>query len=198
MSPPEIERSNNTHLIEPKIDLLRLPDKGYSEVIGSERYAEVISAERYKTLVQRDIRLWGNDSWIEYGFFDNKLFTYAVFLKIYNKNEMLKTIVDSLSEKYGEYHKQEYRNLTLIPKEDGLPPLPPLDLEGLPDQYLGHWETDKVTIHLWLAKDSIIDRLILGFTVGANTPFLICIRFDYKPAVEAIKQSGEGDHKHLF
>lgn len=102
MSPREIERANNTVLKPPRFDF-----RGIS--YADDPYPRVINMKRYKSLVQNGLDLWSHSANVNYGFFDDKLFTYVVEISVYRDqvNQLNKIIISKISEKYGQFQKQE-------------------------------------------------------------------------------------------
>lgn len=125
MSPQEISRANNAILKEPKLDMLRIPFEGTD-------ISPVLNMNRYKTLEQEDLTIWGESALVEYGFFDDRLFTYTVFIDDYNLDELKESVIKEISKRYGEFIRKEHANNYLL---------------------YGEWDSEKVAVSTWLWKD---------------------------------------------
>lgn len=102
MAPREIERANNTVLKPPRFDFTGMPYE-------TDPYPRVINMKRYKSLVQNGLDFWSHSANVKYGFFDDKLFTYVAEIIVYRDqvNQLNETIISKISEKYGQFQKQE-------------------------------------------------------------------------------------------
>jgi hypothetical protein len=125
MSPQEISRANNAHLTVPELDILSIPFEG-------DDIPSVLNMKRYKTLEQKDLTIWGETAVVDYGFFDDRLFTYTVFIEDYNLDELNENIVKEISKRYGQFIKKDHANNYL---------------------FYGEWHSDKIAISTWLWKE---------------------------------------------
>ncbi len=91
MQPAEIERANSTKL-------QRSDEWAFLRILT---YPTFLSKERYRSLAQSDMNIWGHEARVEYGFFDDKLFTYTVLLEAYDLSQLKKEIQSQMAEKYG-------------------------------------------------------------------------------------------------
>lgn len=132
MSPPEIQRANDTNLIYPETDWLR-------EFPIFSHYPKILNPNCYKTLIQNNLNIWGYDCNVNYYFFDERLFSYSLEFEIGRAalNKTTNKITSLISNKHGDY------------------------IEKHQDQYLKHfiWKTEDMTVE-FKAFDSKNDLTI--------------------------------------
>ena len=119
MSPQEIERANKAVLSLSDLPILFTP--------------EVIDQNRFKTLIQKDLFLWGHTSQVHYEFFDNMLYEYRVSLTAFDLEKPHKEILEMLRAQFGQEKEAEKRRVDII--------------------YSFEWATEKQEISYWMGHN---------------------------------------------
>lgn len=121
MSPHEVERANHALLV-PNEDVWIIVDA-----------PSVMDRSRYKELLQNDVMLWGHSAKISYSFFDNRLVEYYVSLTLYETENGLAEIRNTLEQQFGKGKIDPSKTANLI-----------INLA---------WDTPKQKLALWSGKN---------------------------------------------
>jgi len=190
MSPKEIERANKTNLSNSNIIILM-----------GVTVPETVNERVFSAYEQKEIYLYGQDSNVDYYFFDNKLFKYVVHIASYTFNELPSEIVISLRNKFGneKYGVMGNRNIYTYPPwasegnniREGVTNITNKQIfiynykEGLPRIIKYEWNTKTQQIILIKVKNKGYGYNI---TVGST----------YKPMLEEIQRFVDKERESYF
>jgi len=119
MSPQEIERANKTVLSTSDLPILITP--------------EVVDQSRFKTMIQKDLLLWGHASQVHYEFFDNMPYEYRATLTAYDLEKPHKEILETLRTQFGKEKEVQKKRTDIV--------------------YSFEWATAKQDISYWMGHN---------------------------------------------